>query len=71
MAPELTATQAEKLIGDKRVDAEDIYNLNFALKAIRNGVSRVHIVPWMVDGAILAELFTPDGVGRREYGKHA
>lgn len=63
MAPELTATQAEKLIGDKRVDAEDIYNLNFALKAIRNGVSRVHIVPWMVDGAILAELFTHDGVG--------
>ena len=63
MAPELTATQAEKLIGDKRVDAEDVYNLNFALKAIRNGVSRVHIVPWMVDGAILAELFTHDGVG--------
>ena len=60
---ELTAEDAREFINDKLVDEEDIYNLTFALKALEHGVERVHIVPYAMDGGLLAELFTHDGVG--------
>ena len=59
---ELTAEDAREFINDKLVDEEDIYNLTFALKALEHGVERVHIVPYAMDGGLLAELFTHDGV---------
>ena len=60
---ELTAEDAREFINDKLVDEEDIYNLTFALKALEHGVERVHIVPYAMDGGLLAEPFTHDGVG--------
>ena len=57
---ELTAEDAREFINDKLVDEEDIYNLTFALKALEHGVERVHIVPYAMDGGLLAELFTHD-----------
>ncbi len=60
---ELTVEDAEEFIQKKLIDAEDIYNLGYAIKALKNGVNRVHILPYFLDGGILAELFTHDGVG--------
>ena len=60
---DLTAQQAQALIQSKQVDDEDVYNLGYALRAIKGGVDRVHIVPYAMDGSILTELFTHDGVG--------
>ena len=60
---DLTAQQAQALIQSKQVDDEDVYNLGYALRAIKGGVDRVHIVPYAMDGGILTELFTHDGVG--------
>lgn len=60
---ELTRAQAERLIQEHALDDEDTYNVGFALRALKAGVDRVHIVPYALDGAIMAELFTHDGVG--------
>ena len=61
--PELTTEQAQELVDKKLVDEEDIYNLGYAIKALNHGVGRVHIIPYSLDGGILAELFTHDGIG--------
>lgn len=60
---ELTSDEAQELIDKKLVDDEDIYNLRYAIRALKYGVERVHIIPYFLDGGILAELFTHDGVG--------
>jgi amino-acid N-acetyltransferase len=39
------------------------FYLQHAVKACADGVERVHIVPFSVDGSVLMELFTHDGVG--------
>jgi amino-acid N-acetyltransferase len=60
---ELTTDQAKDLMDKRLVDDEDIYNLRYAIQALKKGCRRVHILPYFVDGAILAELFTHDGIG--------
>jgi amino-acid N-acetyltransferase len=60
---ELTVAQAESLLAAEEVDAESAYNLRFVLRACRGGVERAHIIPFALDGAVLVELFTHDGVG--------
>lgn len=60
---EMTTDQAVEFIEKKLVDDEDRYNLGYAIKALKQGVGRVHIIPYSLDGGILAELFTHDGVG--------
>lgn len=60
---ELTVQEANEFVSKKLVDDEDIYNLRYALKALNLGVSRVHIVPYALNGGILEEFFTHDGVG--------
>ncbi len=60
---ELTVAQAETLLASDDVDAESAYNLRYVLRACRGGVDRAHIVPFALDGAVLVELFTHDGVG--------
>lgn len=37
--------------------------LSHAIKALQNGVSRVHMIPFALDGCLLLELFSHDGVG--------
>lgn len=59
----LTAVQAEQLLADPAVAADTKYNLRFALRAARGGVERVHVIPLTLDGGVLLELFTHDGVG--------
>ena len=49
--------------GQKNLDQEQINQLTAAAKACEDGVSRVHMVSYAHDGALLEELFTRDGHG--------
>ncbi len=60
---ELTALEAQELLGSTQ-QAEDIrYYLPSAIRAVREGVKRAHLISRHVDGALLIELFTHHGVG--------
>jgi amino-acid N-acetyltransferase len=60
---ELTVAQAEALLAAGDADDDSAYNLRVVLRACRGGVERAHIIPFALDGAVLVELFTHDGVG--------
>lgn len=56
--------QAEQLAKKHQSDNETLSTvLTVAADACKNGVSRTHIIPKPIDGAVLAELFTRDGFG--------
>jgi amino-acid N-acetyltransferase len=60
---ELTALDAQELLGTTQ-QAEDIrFYLPAAIRAVREGVKRAHLISRHVDGALLIELFTHHGVG--------
>ncbi len=61
--PELSLAQAERLLAEQDVDSDGAFNLNFVVRACRGGVDRAHIIPYALDGGVLVELFTHDGVG--------
>ncbi|MGQ9861975.1 MAG: amino-acid N-acetyltransferase [Thiobacillaceae bacterium] len=58
----LTVRQAQRLIKELPEGDMRLY-LPHAVQACRGGVARVHLVSAEVDGALLMELFTHDGVG--------
>jgi amino-acid N-acetyltransferase len=58
----LTASQALKLARDLPDSDLKLY-LPYAAKACKKGVARAHLVSADVDGALLMELFTHEGVG--------
>lgn len=58
----LTARQAQRLTRELPEGDFRLY-LPHAVRACRQGVARVHLVSADVDGALLAELFTHEGVG--------
>ncbi len=61
---QLDPAQAEAILGGRRRLDEDMRrHLDSGLAALRRGVRRVHLVGRAIDGALLAELFTRDGVG--------
>jgi amino-acid N-acetyltransferase len=61
---ELDASKAETFITKIKSEPNDIdLYLPFAIKACQNGVARVHFISRHVDGAILLELFTREGIG--------
>jgi amino-acid N-acetyltransferase len=61
---ELTAQRAEELLSSKLPQAEDVsLYLPCAIRACRAGVDRAHLISRHLDGALLLELFTRDGVG--------
>jgi len=60
---EITVAQAETLLASDEVVADMAFNLQFMLRACRQGVGRAHILPFALDGGVLVELFTHDGVG--------
>ncbi len=60
---EITAQQAQDLLTGS-TQAEDIrYYLPAAIRAVREGVKRAHLISRRIDGAILMELFTHHGIG--------
>ncbi len=63
---ELALADAEKLLAslpNPQQPTDTAFYLQHAVKASKSGVDRVHIVPFSVDGSVLIESFTHDGVG--------
>jgi amino-acid N-acetyltransferase len=63
---ELTLADAKKLLTNlpNPIDPTDTaFYLQHSVKACEAGVDRIHIVPYAVDGSVLIESFTHDGVG--------
>ncbi len=63
---ELALADAKKLLAslpDPVQPTDTAFYLQHAVKACESGVDRVHIVPFSVDGSVLMESFTHDGVG--------
>ena len=60
---ELSSHQAEAVIESKCLPDDSAFYLNFAIRASNGGIPRVHIIPFSMDGSVLLELFTHDGVG--------
>ena len=64
LLPDLSTTDAEALLtkGEKLAPDVRMY-LPAAIRACNNGVKRAHLISRRLDGALLLELFTRDGVG--------
>ncbi|MEP7058366.1 MAG: amino-acid N-acetyltransferase, partial [Caldimonas sp.] len=63
---ELALADAERLLASlpKPQQASDpAWYLRHCVRACRGGVERSHILPFAVDGALLMEVFTHDGIG--------
>lgn len=61
---QITPAEAERLLRSRRKLPEEIQgHLNQAIRACRSGVRRAHLLSRNVDGALLLELFSRDGVG--------
>lgn len=63
---ELALADAERLLASlpRPTQATDTaFYLQHCVKACRGGVERSHILPFAVDGALLMEVFTHDGIG--------
>jgi amino-acid N-acetyltransferase len=60
----LTVSEAQKLLGKKRKQEDDVgFYLPAAIDACGKGAKRAHLISRHRDGALLAELFTREGVG--------
>lgn len=62
-ASTLTAQEAEALIASGNLSGDVAAYMPCAVKAVRQGVARVHMIGRFDDGAILEELFTDGGNG--------
>lgn len=59
----LSASQADKLIGDGYIGGGMLPKLANCTSAIKNGVNRVHILDGRIPHCLLLEIFTNEGVG--------
>ncbi len=62
---ELTVFEAQRLLTEvqREVGSEHCHLLANVIRACQQGVQRVHLVSWQVEGTLLLELFTRDGNG--------
>jgi len=60
---ELARLDADALLAAGDVDESTAYYLQFASRAVKRGVTRAHLIPFSMDGVVLLEIFTHDGVG--------
>jgi amino-acid N-acetyltransferase len=61
---QLSLSEAEQLLQSRRkLDSDLVRHLHHALDSCRHGVKRTHLVERNIDGSLLLELFTRDGVG--------
>jgi acetylglutamate kinase len=61
---ELSVSNAEELLATRGVvDGGMIPKLESAIRALRAGIERVHLVDGRVEHAVVLELFTPEGIG--------
>lgn len=68
---ELTLTEADKLINDGNIGGGMLPKLNNCIDAIKNGVSRVHIMDGRIPHCLLLEIFTNKGVGTAILNDHS
>ncbi|GAB4355224.1 MAG: amino-acid N-acetyltransferase [Gammaproteobacteria bacterium] len=61
---QITLAEAERLLHSRRKLPEEVRgHLQQAVLACRSGVRRAHLISHRVDGALLLELFSRDGIG--------
>ncbi len=60
---ELSEVAAEELLNSNTLPQDTAFYLKHAIKSIKSGVARAHLVPFTIDGGALLEIFTHDGVG--------
>lgn len=60
---ELARMDADSLLADGELDEDTGFFLRYASLAVKRGVARAHMVPFSLDGGVLLEIFTHDGVG--------
>ena len=63
LVQQITDTEAQQLLASSPGLSERLLELDDAINACRNGVRRVHLVDRHVDGGLLLELFSRDGIG--------
>ncbi len=62
--PQLSLVDAEALLANQRkLSDESKHTLKVAIQACKRGVQRCHVISHKIDGALLLELFTRDGIG--------
>jgi len=60
---ELARIDADALLVKGDLDEDTAAFLQYSSLAVKRGVARAHIVPFTLDGGVLLEIFTHDGVG--------
>jgi amino-acid N-acetyltransferase len=60
---ELARVDADCLLTGEDLDEDTAFFLRYASLAVKRGVARAHLVPFSLDGGVLLEIFTHDGVG--------
>jgi amino-acid N-acetyltransferase len=67
---QLSIAEAEELVKKRRaqVGPGSLSKLEHGARACRGGVPRVHLLNGNIDEALLAEVFSPEGVGTMIYG---
>ncbi|PLC55109.1 amino-acid N-acetyltransferase [Pollutimonas nitritireducens] len=60
---ELAREDADKLLASGTLEEDTSSFLTHASRAVKRGVARAHLVPYTLDGSVLLEIFTHDGVG--------
>ena len=66
---EMTAEKAKKLLNhvqtnnSNKITEDETYYLPAAIRACEHGVASTHLISRHIDGAIIQELFTHDGIG--------
>ncbi|GAA4328300.1 amino-acid N-acetyltransferase [Pigmentiphaga soli] len=60
---ELAREDADALVAQGELDAGTAVVLRHASRAVKLGVARAHLIPFDLDGGVLLEVFTHDGVG--------
>ena len=60
---ELAREDADALLAAGTLDEDTASFLSHASRAVKRGVARAHLIPYNLDGSVLLEIFTHDGVG--------
>ena len=60
---ELAREDADRLLAGGMLDEDTAAFLTAASRAVKRGVARAHLLPYTLDGSVLLEIFTHDGVG--------
>ena len=63
VATELARLDADALLASGTLPEDTAFYLQFASRAVKRGVTRAHLIPFAMDGVVLLEIFTHDGVG--------